>query len=48
METIREMALRTYNEAINRGVINDTPINWYIWKMAFDEAEKELKTLINK
>jgi len=44
METIRQIALRTYNDATNNGM-QDTPMNWHIWKRAFDIAEIELKKL---
>lgn len=44
METTREIALRTYKDATAHGMIN-TPMNWHIWKRAFDTAERELKNL---
>lgn len=44
METTREIALRTYKEATAHGMM-DTPMNWHIWKRAFDTAERELKNL---
>lgn len=44
METTREIALRTYKDAIAHGMM-DTPMNWHIWKRAFDTAERELKNL---
>jgi hypothetical protein len=44
METTREIALRTYKEATNNGM-QDSPMNWHIWKRAFDVAESELKKL---
>ena len=44
METIREMALRTYKDATRYGM-QDTPMNWHIWKRAFDTADTELKKL---
>jgi hypothetical protein len=44
METTREIALRTYKDATEHGII-DTPMNWHIWKRAFDIAESELKKL---
>jgi hypothetical protein len=44
METTREIALRTYKEATNNGM-PDSPMNWHIWKRAFDVAESELKKL---
>jgi hypothetical protein len=44
METTREIALRTYKEDTNNGM-QDSPMNWHIWKRAFDVAESELKKL---
>jgi hypothetical protein len=44
METTREIALRTYTDATKYGM-QDTPMNWHIWKRAFDIAESELKKL---
>lgn len=44
METTREIALRTYTVATKYG-LQDTPMNWHIWKRAFDIAESELKKL---
>lgn len=44
METIREIALRTYKDATAHGMM-DTSMNWHIWKRAFDIAESELKKL---
>ena len=44
METTREIALRTYKDATTHGMM-DTPMNWHIWKMAFDTSERELKNL---
>lgn len=44
METTREIALRTYKDATEHGMM-DTPMNWHIWKRAFDTAERELKNL---
>jgi hypothetical protein len=44
METTREIALRTYKESTNNGM-QDSPMNWHIWKRAFDVAESELKKL---
>ena len=44
METTREIALRTYKDATAHGMM-DTPMNWHIWKRAFDTAERELKNL---
>lgn len=44
METTIEIALRTYKDATKYGMI-DTPMNWHIWKRAFDTAERELKNL---
>lgn len=44
METIRDIALRTYKNATEHGMI-DNPMNWHIWKRAFDTAESELKKL---
>jgi hypothetical protein len=44
METTREIALRTYKEAIAHGMM-DTQMNWHIWKRAFYTAESELKNL---
>lgn len=46
METIRDIALRTYKNETEHGMI-DNPMNWHIWKRAFDTAEAELKKLIN-
>lgn len=44
MKTTREIALRTYKDATAHGMM-DTPMNWHIWKRAFDTAERELKNL---
>lgn len=44
METTREIALRTYKDATEHGMM-DTPMNWHIWKRAFNTAERELKNL---
>ena len=44
METTREIALRAYKDATGHGMM-DTPMNWHIWKRAFDTAERELKNL---
>lgn len=44
METTREIALRTYKDATEHGMM-DTPMNWHIWKRAFDTAERELKNM---
>jgi hypothetical protein len=44
METTREIALRTYTDSIKYRM-QDTPMNWHIWKRAFDIAEPELKKL---
>ena len=41
MESTRQIALRTYKKATDNG-LEDTFINWHIWKRAFDEAENEL------
>ncbi len=42
METVREIALRTYKEAVSNGML-DTPMNWHIWKRAFYTADAQLK-----
>lgn len=44
METVREIALRTYKQAVANGML-DTPMNWHIWKKAFDVANTELKKI---
>jgi hypothetical protein len=44
METIREIAQRTYKAQIEIGLPN-TPMNWHLWKKAFDIASIELSKL---
>lgn len=44
MEDTRQIALRTYKDAISNG-LQDSPMNWHLWKRAFDTAETELKNM---
>jgi hypothetical protein len=46
-ENTREISLRTYNKAISHGML-DSPMNWHIWKRAFDVSEIEFKKINNK
>jgi hypothetical protein len=41
-ETPRQIALRTYEDQIALG-LKETPQSWFLWKRAFDIANKEFK-----
>ena len=42
---IRAKALETYKEQISLGMQN-TPMNWHIWKRAFDIALKQSENVV--
>lgn len=43
----REIAMKTYNEAVSNGM-QDTLMNWHIWKRAFNAAYFEFKKIDKK
>ena len=45
MKNTREIAKRTYDKAVLSGMQN-TPMNWHLWKRAIDSYERELNLVV--